>query len=218
MDEIAALAIGIAASPFPIIPAVLLLFTDRPRTTAFAFFGTWFLAIALTVVVFAALSGVIATNDQPASWLSWVRIIAGLGLIAFAIHKWVSRSATAELPSWMRTLENATPRSACLLGLLLSIANPKVLVLAAAGGIDIGSADWLIQQQIIAVGVFASVASISVAAPLLAFTVAGPRVLGPLSHAKDWLLRNNVAVLAIVFLLLGALLTLNGFTGLLASG
>jgi Sap, sulfolipid-1-addressing protein len=217
MDEIAALAIGIAASPFPIIPAVLLLFTDRPRTTAFAFFGTWFLAIALTVVAFAALSGVIATNDQPASWLSWVRIIAGLGLIAFAIHKWVSRSATAELPSWMRTLENATPRSACLLALLLSIANPKVLVLAAAGGIDIGSADWLIQQQIIAVGVFAGVASISVTAPLLAYTVAGSRVLGPLSHAKDWLLRNNVAVLVIVFLLLGALLTLNGVTGLFAS-
>lgn len=78
MDEIAALAIGIAASPFPIIPGVLLLFTDRPRTTAFAFFVTWFLAIALTVVVFAALSGVIATNDQPASWLAWVRIVAGL--------------------------------------------------------------------------------------------------------------------------------------------
>ena len=76
---------------------------------------------------------------------------------------------------------------------------------------------WLIQQQIIAVGVFAGVASISVAAPLLSYTVAGPRVLGPLSHAKDCLLRNNVAVLVIVFLLLGALLTLNGVTGLLAS-
>lgn len=36
--------------------------------------------------------------------------------------------------SWMRTVENATPRSACLLALLLSIANPKVLVLAAAAG------------------------------------------------------------------------------------
>lgn len=110
-----------------------------------------------------------------------------------------------------------TPRSACLLALLLSIANPKVLLLAAAGGIDIGSADWLIQQQIIAVVMFAGVASISVAAPLLSYTVAGPRVLGPLSHAQDCLLRNNVAVLVIVFLLLGALLTLNGVTGLLAS-
>jgi hypothetical protein len=37
------------------------------------------------------------------------------------------------------------------------------------------------------------------------------------ASGKDWLLRNNVAVLVIVFLLLGALLTLNGVTGLLAS-
>jgi cytosine/uracil/thiamine/allantoin permease len=72
----------------------------------------------------------------------------------------------------------------------------------------------MLQQQILAVLVFALVASISVAAPVVAYTVAGPRVLGPLSIVKDWLLRNNVAVMSVVFLVLGALLIYNGVTGL----
>jgi hypothetical protein len=54
----------------------------------------------------------------------------------------------------------------------------------------------------------------SVAAPVLAYTLAGQRVLGPLSRAKDWLLRNNAAVLVVVFLILGALLISNGIMAL----
>jgi hypothetical protein len=214
MDEIVALAIGIAASPFPIIPAVLLLFTERPRAAAFAFLGTWFISIAVAASAFAVLSGVIASDNQQSTWLAWVRIVAGIGLVAFAVGKWVTRPETVKTPSWMRTLETATPRSASLLALVLSVANPKVLLLAAAGGIDIGSADWMLQQQILVVLVFAFVASISVAAPVVAYTVAGSRVLGPLSIVKDWLLRNNVAVMSVVFLVLGALLIYNGVTGL----
>jgi threonine/homoserine/homoserine lactone efflux protein len=213
MDEIMALAIGIAASPFPIIPAVLLLFTERPRAAAFAFLGTWFLSIALIVAGFAVLSGVISTDEQASSWLDWVRILAGIGLIAFAIGKWVTRPPTVQTPSWMRTLQTATPRSASVLAIVLSVANPKVLLLAVAVGIDIGSAEWMLQQQIVVIVVFAFVASISVAAPIVAYTVAGPRVLGPLAVVKDWLLRNNVAVMSVVFIVLGALLIYNGVTG-----
>lgn len=213
MDEVLALALGIAASPFPIIPAVLLLFTERPRAAAFAFLGTWFISIALIVVVFAVLSGVISADEQSSSWLDWIRIVAGAGLIALAIGKWVTRPPTVQMPSWMRTLQTATPRSAFVLALVLSVANPKVLLLAAAGGIDIGSAEWMLQQQIAVIGVFAFVASISVAAPIVAYAVAGPRVLGPLSVVKDWLLRNNVAVMSVVFIVLGALLIYNGVSG-----
>lgn len=214
MDEAAALALGIAASPFPIIPAVLLLFTDRPRAAAFAFLTTWFAAIALVVTAFALLSGAIATSDAPPAWLAWVRIVAGVALVAFAIQKWVTRSSAKQIPGWMQTLQEATPRSAAVLALLLSIANPKVVLLAVAGGIDIGGTDALLRQHGMAILAFSAIASISVAAPILAFAIAGPRVLGPLSRIKDWLLRNNTAVLVIVFLVLGALLISNGIADL----
>jgi threonine/homoserine/homoserine lactone efflux protein len=214
MDEIAALAIGIAASPFAIIPAVMLLFTERPRAASLAFFGSWFVSIGVVAAVFALLSGAIATGNEPPTWISWVRIVAGIALVVIAVHKWVTRSSASKTPGWMQTLQDATPRSAIALATMLSIANPKVLLLAAAAGIDIGGAEWMIQQQVIAIGVFAAIASISVAAPVLAFMVAGQRVLGPLTGVKDWLLRNNAAVLVVVFLVLGALLMTNGIAGL----
>jgi len=214
MEEIAALAIGIAASPFPIIPAVLLLFTERPRASALAFLGTWFVSIALVATIFALLSGAISTSDAPPTWLAWVRIVAGVALVALAVRKWLTRSATTDMPSWMRTLQDATPRSASVLAVVLSLANPKVLLLAAAAGIDIGSAEVIARQQALVIGGFAVIASITVAAPVVAYLIAGPRVLGPLTHVKDWLLRHNVAVLVIVFIALGALLISNGIAGL----
>jgi threonine/homoserine/homoserine lactone efflux protein len=210
MQETVALAIGIAASPFPIIPAILLLFTERPRAASFTFLATWLAAIAIAVSAFAVLSGAIASEYESPTWLAWVRIAAGIALIALAVHKWLTRSTSSPTPGWMQTLQEATPRSAFLLALLLSLANPKILLLAAAAGVDIGGIDSPLRQQIIAVIVFATIASISVAAPVLAYTIAGARVLGPLSRAKDWLLRNNTAVMVVVFLVLGALLIYNG--------
>jgi threonine/homoserine/homoserine lactone efflux protein len=214
MDEIVALAIGIAASPFAILPAVLLLFTERPRSTAFTFLATWFMSVALIATFFAAAAGVISASDESAVWLSWLRIAAGVAIITIAVHKWITRSATLEVPGWMDTIQRATPRSAFGLALVLSMANPKVLLLAIAAGIDIGGAEWSIHQQALAIGAFAALASISVATPVLAYAIAGPRVLGPFTHVRDWLLRNNVAVMVVVFFALGILLIFNGIEGL----
>ncbi len=214
MQETLALAMGIAVSPFPIIPAILLLFTARPRAASFTFLATWFASIAVAVTVFALLSGAIATEYESPMWLAWVRIAAGVALVAFGVRKWLTRSTSAQTPGWMQTLQEATPRSAFLLALLLSLANPKILLLAAAAGVDIGGIDSSLRQQAIAILVFAVIASISVATPVLAYTFAGPRVLGPLSRAKDWLLSNNTAVMVVVFLVLGALLIYNGVADL----
>ena len=44
--DVVPLAIAIAASPFTIIPAILLLFTARARATSLAFLAAWVLALA----------------------------------------------------------------------------------------------------------------------------------------------------------------------------
>ncbi|MGD9956180.1 MAG: GAP family protein [Candidatus Nanopelagicales bacterium] len=214
MGEVLPLALGIAASPFPVIPAILLLFTDRARAAAWSFLLGWIVGIALAAGVFTLLAEVVDQTQDTPTWAAWLRIVAGVALIAYGVKQWLGRGAASEQPAWMRSISSATPASAFRLALLLSAANPKVLLLAAAAGLAIGSDDFTAQGDAIAVVLFTLVASVSVAVPVLAYTVLGERVLGPLGVARDWLERNNAAVMAVVLVVIGLLLLQKGVLGL----
>ena len=43
--EVLPLALGIAASPFPVVPAILLLFTPRARASSSAFLAGWLVGV-----------------------------------------------------------------------------------------------------------------------------------------------------------------------------
>ncbi|WP_165372864.1 GAP family protein [Pengzhenrongella frigida] len=214
MGEVLALALAIAASPFPVVPAILLLFTARPRPTSLAFLGGWFGGIGLVTAVFALLAEAIGSGGDSPAWLSWVRIVVGAVLVVVGVRQWVGRRAADGPPAWMRSIQDATPRTAVRLALLLSVANPKVVLLAAAAGLDLGTAGLSVAREIAAVVGFTAVASITVAIPVLLHAVLGARVLPPLRTAKDWLLRNNAAVMAVVITAIGLVLIKNGVTGL----
>lgn len=214
MGEVVALAFAIAASPFPVIPAILLLFTARPRQASLAFLGGWFVGIGLVVALFAVLSEFIDPSTDAPAWLSVVRIVVGVALVGYGVRGWLGRKATSELPAWMRTVAEATPRTAVRLALLLSVANPKVVLIAAAAGLDLGAADVSTAAQVVRVLTFTAVASISVAVPVLGYAALGERVLPPLRVAKDWLLGNHGAVMAVVLVAIGLVLVRNGVAGL----
>jgi threonine/homoserine/homoserine lactone efflux protein len=112
----------------------------------------------------------------------------------------------------MQSIQDATPAKAVRLALLLTLANPKVVLLAAAGGLDIGATDLSAAGELFTTVAFAVVASVSVAVPVLMFALLGARVLPPLEKAKDWLTLNNAAVMAIVTTLIGTVLLKNGLT------
>ena len=214
MREVGALALGIAASPFPVIPAILLLFTARPRPTSLAFLGGWFGGIGSVVGVFVVLAELLDPGGDPPTWLSWVRIAAGIALVGYGLRRWVTRRASAEMPGWVRSIQDATPRTAARLALLLSAANPKVMLLAAAAGLEIGDADLTTAGAIVAAGAFTIVASMSVAIPVIAYAVKGDSVLPPLERAKVWLLRHNAMIMAIVLTVIGLVVLSNGVTAL----
>lgn len=214
MSEALASAVAIAASPFPIIPAVLLLFTSRPLATGFSFLAGWGAGIAAAVTVFALLADVVEQNDTTPAWASWARVALGVVLIVIGTHGWLKRREASEPPRWIASIESSTPTSALRLGLLLSAANPKVLLLAAAGGIIIGSADLTTGEIVTALALFTVVAAATVATPPLMYLVAGRRVLKPLSHVKDWLVQNNAAVMAVVITAIGAALLVKGVSSL----
>jgi threonine/homoserine/homoserine lactone efflux protein len=212
--DVIPLALAIAASPFTIIPAILLLFTPRARATSAAFLATWVLALAVGVTAFVLLASVIERVEESPTWLAWTRIVLGAVLVVLGVRQWLARRTPKPTPAWMQRIESATPRRAVRLAILLAYANPKVLLLTAAAGLSIGAAELDASGTALAIAVFTVVAALSVAVPALLYAVLGERMLGPLTRIRDWLERNNAVVMSIVMTLLGAMVLAEGVSGL----
>jgi threonine/homoserine/homoserine lactone efflux protein len=214
LGEVLPIALAIAASPFPIIPAILLLFTARPRATGLSFLAGWFLGVLVATTVFVALANVVEVSDETPTWAAWARLVLGAALVVLGLSRWRSRREKTETPAWMAALDGATPWSALRLGFLLSAANPKIVLLAAAAGIAIGSADLSAADSAAAVLVVTVIGSLTVAAPVVLFVLLGDRMLAPLGRMRTWLEKNNAAVMAVVITVIGVLLVVKGYQDL----
>jgi threonine/homoserine/homoserine lactone efflux protein len=203
-------AVAIALSPFAVIPAILVLFSPRPRPTAAAFLSGWALGVGSATAIAVLLADLVELTDSTPTWVAWARIGLGVALVLYGSRSWLTRHGDAEPPGWMRSLQDAQPRRAIGLGLVLSSANPKVLLLAVAGGLAIGTDGPDAAAELVAVVVFTAVASSTVAAPLLGYLAAGERALPLMERANAWLERHNRAVVAVVLLVIGLLLVASG--------
>ena len=214
VGEVDSLALVVAASPFTIIPAILLLFTPLARATSASFLVGWVLALAACVAVFALLATVIEIAEGTPTWASWGRVVLGLALIGLGVRQWLRRNVPKPAPAWMRSIESAGPGKAFVLALVLAIANPKILLLSAAAGLAIGAAELPDTGTAVAIAVFTAVGAVSVAVPVVLYAVLGDRVLGPLGRARDWLEANNALVMSIVILAIGLALVVKGVSAL----
>ncbi len=211
--DVVPLAIAIAASPFTIIPAILLLFTPRARTTSAVFLAAWLLALAAGATAFVALASLIEGFEETPTWAAWARILLGAALVVLGIRQWLTRHTPKPTPPWMQRIESATPRKAIRLAVLLAYANPKVLLLTAAAGVSIGAAELDAGSTAVAIAVFTGFAAISVAVPVLLYAALGQRMLGPMGRVRDWLERNNSVVMSIVITVIGVLVLAEGVSG-----
>lgn len=214
LGEVVPLGIAVAASPFPIIPAVLLLFTARARASSLGLILGWTTGVMLAASVFVVLATVVERADEPPSWASWVRVGLGLLLIALGVRKWLTRNEASDEPAWMQSIDELTPRTAARLGFLLSAANPKVLMLTAAAGLAIGSAELATADIVLGLVIFTAIAASTITLPLLLNLVFGERILGPLGTVRQWLQRNNSAVMSVVVVVIGSCLLAKGVSGI----
>lgn len=103
------------------------------------------------------------------------------------------------VPAWMAKIDELGPVAAFGLGVALSAVNPKNLLLAAAAGASLGALSLSTGETVGAIGVFTLLASLTVAVPVIGFLIAGPRLAPTLDRAKAWLIDNNAAVMAVLF-------------------
>jgi Sap, sulfolipid-1-addressing protein len=209
------LALVVAISPLSIIPAVLVLQTPRPGPTGLAFLGGWLLGLAALTAVFVVSSDALgALRKSPPAWVSWLRIVLGLALIGYGIYEWLTRRRHTESPKWMRTFATLTPARAGLTGLVLVIVRLEVLTMCALAGLAIGGSGLGMAANWITATIFVVVAASTVAIPVLAYAGAGDRLNEPMVRLKDWMERNNAALLAAILLVIGLMVLHNGVKAL----
>ena len=211
-------AVGVMVSPLPVVAVVLMLLSGKARANAFAFVLTWFVAIALLTGVVAFLAGTSSgTEEQPATWVSAVKIVLGAGLLFLSVKNWRERPGEGEeppAPTWMSAIDGFTPVKSAGLSVVLADVNPKNLLLVLSGGAAIASAaGGSTSAKVTATLVFAVVASVGVATPLVIYLALGDRAGAVLQSLRTWLVHNNTAIMAVLLLVLGAKMVGDGISG-----
>src|SRR5689334_13007465 len=198
LGQLIPLALVVAASPLTIIPAiVLVLRSDRARPTGLAFMFGWLAGLAATTAVFVQLPRLLDGLNRPApTWAAWVRIAAGVALLAFAVWRWLTRHQVTKQPVWLNRLGRLTPAGAGAIAVGLILVNPKVLVMNAAAGLVIGTASPGTAGMWMAVAYYTIIAGSSVLVPILAYAVAGERVDHQLERFKQWMERQHAVLMA----------------------
>jgi hypothetical protein len=217
IGELVPFALVVAASPLPVIAALLLLTSPVGLRGGALFALARVVALAAAVAVTAFLADVVDDVAESTWPAAGIRIVLGLVLIGAAIRKWLRRprgTDVEKLPGWMRAIDGVGPGGALRLGVLVTLANPKELAMAAGAGLALGGAMAPLGEVLVAGLVFLVLATLGATLPVLAVAIGRARIAPALLDARDWFIRNNAALLAVVLLALGGLLVGGGIEAL----
>ncbi len=212
-------AAGVAISPLPIVAVVLMLVSARGRVNGPMFLVGFVLGTAgVGAILLLIASRTDASEDgQPADWVSWLKLVLGVGLLLMALKQWRGRPHGDEepvTPKWMGAIDSFTPPKAVGAGVVLSALNPKNLVLTIAGMAAIAQTGISGGEQAVALVVFTLIASIGVATPVVMYFALGERSAEPLDRLKTWMARNNGVIMAAILLVIGLKLIGDAISGL----
>ncbi|MFJ3303273.1 GAP family protein [Streptomyces sp. NPDC086549] len=221
LGDVLGLAAGVAVSPLPVVAIILVLATPRGRPNGLLFAAGWMLGLSALGAVMLVIGGSssASTNKQPATWVGALHLALGVLLLLFGAQLWRKRPANASearLPKWMAAIDRFTPVKIFGLGTALAAANAKNAPLTIAAGASISSSGLPIGQQIVTLALFVIIASLGVLAPLAVLLLMGERAKSMLGSWKDWAALHNIAIMAVLFFVLGLKLLGNGIGDLTA--
>jgi len=215
------LAIGVGLSPIPIIAVVVLLTSSRARSLGPVFVLGWLLGLVVVGAIVLAVVGPsgAGSSGQRTRWVSWVLIVVGVLLLVGAVRHVRGRArggVEAPLPAWLGALDRLKPSVVLGGGVVLGGVRPKSLLLVVAGAAAIAQTGIAGGQQAMAYAVFAVIATLGVAAPVVIYFAMGTRSTELLGRLKGWMGRNHALIVAVVLVVIGVTLIGDGI-GALAS-
>lgn len=212
------MALGIALSPLPIAAIVMMLMTKRARTNAPSFLLGWVIGLLVVGIIVFMIPARQTENGEPTAIAGYIRIAVGVLLVIMALRQWRGRPGAdepVEVPRFLAGLDSFTGVKSLLSGFALVVLNPKNLPLCAAGAAAIDLVTENLTQQFAAYLVFTLVAASTVAFPIIAYLAARQHAEVLFESWKEWLVRNNQPVVAVILLIVGVLLIVRGW-GMLA--
>lgn len=211
MGEILPFAIVVTISPVNIIAAILLLFSKRPLVNAASYLAGFITGVAAFLGLVTALAGLLnlSAGSDRARWASAALLVLGLLLLVAGVQKFRHRPGPdddVQSPKWMNGIEDFSATKSLLVGIAVGVFNPKNIAVGLAAAITIASAQLSVGDQVILIALYVLIASLGVAAPIIAVLVLGDRSTGVLDSWRSWLDRNNAAVMAVIYLVFGVVL------------
>ncbi len=100
------------------------------------------------------------------------------------------------------------------MGVLLSAANPKNLLLTVGGAAAIAQTGVGAGDQAVALAVFVLLGTLAVGAPIVIYFGLGERATEILATLNDWMSRQNATIMAVLCLIIGAKLIGDAITAL----
>jgi len=108
------------------------------------------------------------------------------------------------MPRWMGAVDGFTPARAFLAGVALVVLNPKNLVITIAAATTVGQSNLSGADQAVAYAIYALLATVGVAVPLVMSFVMGARADAALASLKSWMAMHNAAIMAVICVVIGA--------------
>jgi len=211
IGDVLPFAVIVLVSPVNIVAAILLLFSKRPLANAACYLGGFVAGLAAVVSALVAIAGAVqlsAGSDQ-SKGASSLLLALGVLLVGLAVRRFRKRPGpddTPSLPRWMDGIAGFGPGRSLAVGAGIGAGNPKNIAVALGTAVTVSSAGLPAGQQVVAVAVYVVVASLSVAAPLVTMLAMGDRAEAVLDGWREWLTRNNAAMMAVILLFLGVYL------------
>jgi hypothetical protein len=122
--------------------------------------------------------------------------------------------STIRRPSWSEKLGAVKPSVAFGVGAALAGARPKNIILIIGGATVIAQAGISAGGQSIAYLIFAAVATLGVAIPIVIYFVMGDQAALTLEHLEEWMATSSAAIISVLCLIIGVDLIGTGITSL----
>jgi hypothetical protein len=218
--QIALLALGVAASPLPVVAVLVILLTRRARIGSLVMLVGWVagvsVALAIAVMFADQLQVPKAGTDLP--WEGLFFVLLGIGLVMMGVMSRRGRFRSPnpqEPPTWVNSVDNLSPLGGAFVVFLNATTSPKNLALAiTAGRVLANQEPWF--AEVPAALAYIAIASLTIAAPVVLYFFGGDRSIAIIEGWRRKVTANAAAVMEISLLVIGAGMTVKGLMNLLS--